>query len=264
MVRKQNLKEIKMEQITGLSIPFEKSGEDAVPIYHQLSRAIQEQIEKGRLAVGEQIPTERKIAELNNVSMATVRKALDKLVQRGLINRVQGKGTYVSSTAIRRQKIRYYPFVKDFHGDASNTKVKLIELKIVKGQPWINRHLKIEAIQDLYEMKRTLNSHSKPLVYCVSYLPRDMFKNLKDYKKYLFEKHYLYMLLENEFGVSTIENVELYGVELADEDTAKFLRIEVGHPLLRVEMIALTHKKKPYEYRISHCLTDERKIRRVI
>lgn len=253
-----------MKKITGLSIPLEKSNEDATPIYHQLSRAIQEQIEDGHLAVGEQIPTERKIAALNNISMATVRKALGNLVQEGLINRVQGKGTYVSSTAIRRQKIRYYPFVKNFHDDASNTNVEFIELKIVKGQPLINRHLKIKAIQNLYEMKRTLNSYHKPLVYCISYLPRDMFKNLKDYKKYHFEKHYLYLFLENEFGVSTIENIELYGVALADQDTAKILNVEVGHPLLRVEMIALTHKKKPYEYRISYCLTDERKIRRII
>lgn len=256
--------EKKMEQIIGLSTPIEKSDEDVIPIYHQLGKAIKEQIENGRLAVGEQIPPERKIAAVNNISLATVRKALENLVWQGLLSRVQGKGTYVSSTAIRRKKIRYYPFVKDFHSDVANTDIKLIELKIIKGQQWINRHLKIRIAQDLYELRRVITSRGKPLLYCVSYLPRNMFKGLEGYKRAYFENYSLYLFLEDKFSVSTINNLELYSVTLADNDTAKLLTVEAGHPLLRVEMLALTHKGKPYEYRISYCLAGEKKIRRVI
>lgn len=258
------IEEKKMKQIIGLSIPFEKSDEDAIPVYSQLAKVIKEQIENSRLAVGEQIPPERKIAALNNLSLATVRKALENLVQRGLLSRIQGKGTYVSSTAIRRKSIRYYPFVKDFHSDMANTDIKLIELKTIKGQQWINRHLKIRNPQDLYELRRVLTHRGKPLVYCVSYFSQNIFKGLKEYKRFYFEEFPLYQFLEEKFDVSTTNHIELYSASLADEDTARLLNIERGHPLLRVEMLSLTHREKPYEYRISYCLTDEKKIRRFI
>jgi GntR family transcriptional regulator len=251
-----------MNQVAAL--PISISGEDAMPIYHQLARAIQEQIENGRLAVGEQIPPERKIAALGNVSLATVRKALETLVQRGLLTRVQGKGTYVSSTAIRRKKIRYYPFVDDFYGNVADADIKLIEFNIINGDNRINRHLKIKTTEDLYEMKRLFVWRGKPLIHSISYLPRKMFKNLNDYHKSHFEKNLLYMLLEEEFGIPTVNNIELYGAALADEDNAKLLQVEVGHPLLTVEMIALTYKEKPYEYRMTYFLSDEKKLRRII
>ena len=254
-----------MTEIIGLSVPFHKSDEDLNPAYYQLAKAIQEQIENGRLSVGQQIPPERKIAALNNLSMATVRKAIETLVQQNLLNRIQGKGTYIASTALRRKKIRYYPFVKDFHNSPYNTLVKFIGLRVVEGDKRRNRHLNAKTDQALYEMRRLLTTTgSDPLVYSVSYLPTNMFPNLQKYDRSDFEKHYLYLFLEDEFGISTIKNIELYGATLADEATANLLKVETGHPLLQVEMLALTHKKRPYEYRISYCLTDDQKIRRII
>jgi DNA-binding GntR family transcriptional regulator len=61
-----------------------------------------------------------------------------------------------------------------------------------------------------------------------------------------------------------MRNIELYSATLAEENVANLLNVAAGHPLLKVEMLALTYKEKPYEYRISYCLTDEKKIRRVI
>ena len=91
-----------------------------------------------------------------------------------------------------------------------------------------------------------------------------MFEGLHDYKRYYFEKYPLYQFLEEKFGVSTTKNCELFGATLADEHTANLLKVDEGHPLLVVEMQALTYKDKPYEYRISYCLTDKKKIRRFI
>ena len=253
-----------MKSMKAVSTPIEKSNDDPTPVYHKLEKAIQEQIENGHLVVSDRIPPEKEIANLNNVSLATVRKALQNLVQNGFINRIQGKGTYVSTTALRRQNIRYYPLVKSFQSTLPQFNIKFIELKTKKGQQWINRHLKIRVTQDLYELRRVVTLLGNPVVYCVSYLPRNMFEGLHDYKRYYFEKYPLYQFLEEKFGVSTTKNCELFGATLADEHTANLLKVDEGHPLLVVEMQALTYKDKPYEYRISYCLTDEKKIRRFI
>jgi GntR family transcriptional regulator len=253
-----------MASMIGLSTPIEKSNEDLTPVYHKLEKAIKEQIENGRLAVGAKIPPEREIARLNNVSLATARRALQNLVQGGFLHRIQGKGTFVSNTALRREKVRYYPLSNRFQGDISEPSIKLIELKLIPGNPRINRHLKIRANQDLYELRRVLYLKRKPIIYCISFLPAKLCSGLESVKKIYLEKFAFYIFLEQRFGISTIENRELYGATLADKDLSKILNVEEGHPVLEVEMLALTFKEKPYEYRISFCLTDEKKIRRVI
>ena len=49
---------------------------------------------------------------------------------------------------------------------------------------------------------------------------------------------------------------------LADAETAALLRIKKDRPILRVEMLAFTYRNRPYEYRISHCLAEDRKLLR--
>src|ERR1700733_4814682 len=66
-----------------------------VPLHHQLRQLLQDQIERGRLRPGQQLPHERQYAEYLGISLAPVRQALLDLVRLGLVFRVRGKGTFV-------------------------------------------------------------------------------------------------------------------------------------------------------------------------
>ena len=67
----------------------------ALPTYVQISEAIARDILAGRLLSGEKLPTERRLAELHGVAVGTLRKALARLEEQGLLERVQGSGNYV-------------------------------------------------------------------------------------------------------------------------------------------------------------------------
>jgi len=75
---------------------FKLDPEAPTPLYLQLKAAIEEQIQSGRLAPGEALPSERTFAEALGISRLTVRRALDELVAGGLLVRRQGSGTYVA------------------------------------------------------------------------------------------------------------------------------------------------------------------------
>ena len=66
-----------------------------VPLYHQLAEELLAQIRSGSLGAGEKLPGEHQLAERYGVGRPTVRQATDSLIQRGLLLRKRGSGTFV-------------------------------------------------------------------------------------------------------------------------------------------------------------------------
>ena len=69
-------------------------------IYQQLADFIQGKIETNEYNFGAKIPSEREFSEIFKISRMTVRKAIDLLIEKGLLVRIQGKGTFVSKPKI--------------------------------------------------------------------------------------------------------------------------------------------------------------------
>jgi GntR family transcriptional regulator len=66
-----------------------------VPLYHQLAERLFAQIQGGEYPPGERIPSEHELAERYGLGRPTVRQATDALVQRGVLLRRRGSGTFV-------------------------------------------------------------------------------------------------------------------------------------------------------------------------
>ncbi|MFY8062168.1 MAG: GntR family transcriptional regulator [Usitatibacteraceae bacterium] len=69
---------------------------DTTPLYVQLAHKLAELIREGRYQVDAALPSERSISETLGVSRVTARKAIDRLVDQGLIVRRQGSGNYIA------------------------------------------------------------------------------------------------------------------------------------------------------------------------
>ncbi len=65
------------------------------PLYQRIETMLREAIAEGRYAVGTLLPTEAELCETLRVSRHTIREALRRLVQAGLVERRQGAGTLV-------------------------------------------------------------------------------------------------------------------------------------------------------------------------
>lgn len=71
----------------------------ALPLYIQLSEFLAREIAAGHLLDGEKLPPERNMAIQLGTSVGTLRKALDELVDQGLLRRRHGSGNYVCKNA---------------------------------------------------------------------------------------------------------------------------------------------------------------------
>jgi GntR family transcriptional regulator len=81
--------------LTEILKPLDPAGSQ--PLYQQLQRALREAIERRLLGPDDALPAERQIASDLEVSRITVRKAIDGLVEEGLLVRRQGSGNFVAS-----------------------------------------------------------------------------------------------------------------------------------------------------------------------
>lgn len=71
---------------------------NGIPIYKQIGDCINQAVSKGELPAGYKLPTVRELAEEINISTGTVKHAYEYLEQLGVIEMIQGKGSFVLCT----------------------------------------------------------------------------------------------------------------------------------------------------------------------
>ncbi len=67
-----------------------------IPLYEQIYKHLLSEVQSGQLKSGDRVPSENELSEQFGVSRITSKKALEKLVQTGIIERTQGKGSFVA------------------------------------------------------------------------------------------------------------------------------------------------------------------------
>ena len=67
--------------------------------YHEIEQYYENLIRTGQLAPGEMLPTEMELSLKHRVTRTTIRRAFEGLVNKGLVSRQQGRGTFVATAA---------------------------------------------------------------------------------------------------------------------------------------------------------------------
>lgn len=78
------------------SIEFKVDLNDNSPLYMQVARKLIQDVRDGRYRVDQALPSERLLSELLDISRVTARKAIDQLVDQGMVVRRRGSGNYVA------------------------------------------------------------------------------------------------------------------------------------------------------------------------
>lgn len=76
---------------------YDIAGATRLPLYQQLQRALRQAIDEGAFRPAAALPAERQLAAELGISRITVRKAIDALVEEGLLVRRPGSGNFINS-----------------------------------------------------------------------------------------------------------------------------------------------------------------------
>src|SRR6516162_11377908 len=117
----------------------------AIPLYAQVEAVLASDIADGRLSTGSQLPTENDLMDRFGVSRPTVRKAVQNLVSRGLVEIQRGKGTYVTRPKITQELTALSGFVEDMQALGRHPTARLLDKQLVAGDKTVSHQLALPA-----------------------------------------------------------------------------------------------------------------------
>lgn len=102
------------------------------PIYEQIKNQIRSAIMSGELMAGEALPSLRKLAKELRVSVLTVTRAYNELADEGLVENMQGKGTFVmergNELMKERARERIMDKLREVSIEAKTADISLLDL----------------------------------------------------------------------------------------------------------------------------------------
>src|SRR5258705_13451298 len=100
-------------------------------LYARVETVLASEITDGDLKVGDQLPTEDSLIARFGVSRITVRRGIQNLVSRGLVEIRRDKGTFISAPKITQELTELSGFVEDMHALGRKPTARLIGKQIV-------------------------------------------------------------------------------------------------------------------------------------
>ena len=159
------------------------------PLYAVLSRRIEKGIENGLLLPGHSLPAEREIAELAELSRVTVRKAIQELVKKGVIEQRQGSGSFVREPTgkVEQSLSHLTSFTEDMMARGLKTSSNWLEREIRRPSPEEILTLGLSASGSVSCLHRLREANGQPMALERAVLPVDILPNPEDVKSSLYE-----------------------------------------------------------------------------
>ena len=213
--------------------------ESSSPLYHQLMQRLAEDIERGTYPVGSKIPPEHQLEELYNVSRVTVRRALSELTAEGLLERKQGKGTFVSTPRISQDLKSIHSFHDACKQNGFQSGTIVVHVREVESEASDVEELNLRNGDKILETLRIRTADGIPVV-----LEKNHFSMAYSYLENENLSGSLYNILR-DYGVEPKQATHDISMTFASESQAKLLDVEPGAPLMRLHEVVYDQKGRP-------------------
>ncbi len=222
------------------------------PLYQQVRDLLRQRIMDGVWSPGEPLPAEPRLAAELGVSQGTVRKALDELAAANLVDRHQGRGTYVTRQTAERALFHFFHVV-DADGRRVTPSSRTLDCR--RGIGTVQEIERLGALPGAVVIRiariRTLAGRTA-LIERIA-VPASLFPDLGADGAL---PNALYELYQSRFGVTIARATEHLRAVAAADDDGELLGVGPGAPLLEIDRVAFDLEDRPVEWRQSRLRCD--------
>ncbi|WP_110654155.1 GntR family transcriptional regulator [Salinicola halimionae] len=223
--------------------------DERLPLYQRLRDDMLAKIAAGEWTPGGAIPTEAELTKHYGVAVGTLRKAVDTLVQDGLMKRSQGRGTFILRPNFEGSLFRFFRQV-DAKGDRRIPESRILERQLESPAQDVANALELELSEKVIRLERIRQFDGATLYHEDIWLPARRFEALMQIEIDDFG-NLLYPFYESRCGQLIGSARETLSVESASPDVANILDLDAGQPVVLIERLALGYDRTPLEYRRS-------------
>jgi GntR family transcriptional regulator len=219
------------------------------PLYQQARELLIRKIIDGVWGPGGYLPSEQQLSRELGVSIGTLRKATDDLVEQGLLERQHGRGTQVVAHSSARSRFRFLRFVHP-DGRIFDPVARLLRRTVRAANSVERTHLALERGARVVCLHRLRSEAGEALVFERVALPADLFLSLElDASVELSEE--VYVFYQQQCGVTIVRAEDQVALDAADAETAQALSLAEGAAVLRVRRVAYGLDGRRVEHRES-------------
>ena len=226
-----------------------------IPLYTQLADIIKEMINNKELQEGHYLMSERDICKIQNISRMTVNKAIISLVNEGILERRQGKGTFVS---YKKQNLTYAKmqgFTEIAQNKKLNVKNKILKFELKIPSNKVKEYLQLEDIDSLvFQIERIRFIDDEPTILEKIYIPEYMCPSLSEY---LVSNNSIYKLYREKYLHKTQIAKQVINPIILNKSQSKTLNVDSNTLSLKIDRVVFTDKDEVLEYTSSLFITDK-------
>jgi len=217
-----------------------------VPLYIQLSGLLEKTIQDGVYGIGSRLPPEEELALEFRLNRNTVRHAISVLVDKGILAKRRGIGTFV------RRKQSLFPvhrlekmvsFVDDFNVSDIRIEDRVIDQSAIKAPPEIAALLQLGEGGKVVRIERLRLADGTPFLLETQFYSYEEFGRLLEIEI----KGSMYRILTDQFKADLDHAVQTIRAVQASQETAQKLNISPVVPCLYIESLAYNSENKCLE-----------------
>ena len=215
------------------------------PIYKQIEDWMRQQILQGLWPEHYKLKSEDDLALELGVSRGTLRKATDELITEGILVRIHGRGTFVSSQRIEQSLAqRLITFSEDLISKGIAFETQVLEQAVIIPPQRIASLLSLAPNSKAFYLKRVRAVGQKKLILLENYLVYDRCPGIEQVD---FTQHRLFEVLEQSFGLELDWGQRVFEAQAADETVASLLDICPKDPIMYVQQLVYLRDGSPME-----------------
>jgi DNA-binding GntR family transcriptional regulator len=217
-----------------------------VPLWFQIATRLQQAITSGDIPAGARLENEIAIGEKLGLSRPTVRRAIQELVDKGLVVRRRGIGTQVVQGAVSRP-VELTSLYEDMQRGHLSPVTEVLEHETVPAPERVAEQLAIKEGEDVVRLRRLRSTGDVPVAVMENYLPVDV----ADFSTEDLTQHGLYELMRKGRVIIKVAQQRI-GARRVHAEEARLLDLEKGAPVLTMERTAFDASGRAVEYG-HHC-----------
>lgn len=217
-----------------------------VPYHFQLSELLEQEISENRWPRGMRLPSEAELCTHFGVSRSTVRQALARLEQEGLIGREKGRGSFIADTQRRFWLLQsaegLFQDETERLGRSVTSRILRLERCALPG--WALDALMLPKGAEGVTLERVRAIDGNVALYVVNYLPAwlaDAVLSLKDPNESLYRRLKESLRIEVAGAHRTLEATRAGG------SLGKLLELTPGAPVVAVHSVAWDRQHRPFD-----------------